>query len=299
LRPYPLGLRFSGKNMSPLPGWLSGCQHVALNMSNVDLPNQLHFALFHGSGGFLLKPPEMLVADSHADKKEKKRARRHSAHDDVYWPPPRQTVHQVAVEILSLHNLPKRGEQRPRYIGSRGACHQFAPELSGSASRPDYSDPSSPSISVSLHPIGGFCAVSKTLPLPAVLDTSTTTSIVKANGLRAEFGEKIFCVAAEPHAAFLRVRVADGIHEPAYATAVLGRIKPGNRVLQMRSPLGTRIELCFVLVRVHFDSLRNIWPSARQARMNAVEYFDAIDNLNNVRKELAEVKGRADHAPTE
>eukprot|EP00966_Prymnesium_polylepis_P289876 6695801-Prymnesium_polylepis.1 len=114
LRPYPLGLRFSGKNMSPLPGWLSGCQHVALNMSNVDLPNQLHFALFHGSGGFLLKPPEMLVADSHADKKEKKRARRHSAHDDVYWPPPRQTVHQVAVEILSLHNLPKVCASRAR-----------------------------------------------------------------------------------------------------------------------------------------------------------------------------------------
>eukprot|EP00966_Prymnesium_polylepis_P150969 3487568-Prymnesium_polylepis.1 len=24
LRSYPLGLRFSGKNMSPLPGWLAG-----------------------------------------------------------------------------------------------------------------------------------------------------------------------------------------------------------------------------------------------------------------------------------
>ena len=29
LRPFPLGLRFSGKNMSPLPCWLAGAQHVA------------------------------------------------------------------------------------------------------------------------------------------------------------------------------------------------------------------------------------------------------------------------------
>ena len=29
VRPFPLGLRFSGKNMSPLPGWLAGAQHVA------------------------------------------------------------------------------------------------------------------------------------------------------------------------------------------------------------------------------------------------------------------------------
>eukprot|EP00966_Prymnesium_polylepis_P314700 7271743-Prymnesium_polylepis.1 len=32
LRPFPLGLRFSGKNMSPLPCWLTGAQSVALNM---------------------------------------------------------------------------------------------------------------------------------------------------------------------------------------------------------------------------------------------------------------------------
>eukprot|EP00966_Prymnesium_polylepis_P121521 2808497-Prymnesium_polylepis.1 len=59
LRADPLGLRFSGRNMSPLPGWLSGAQNVALNMSNTDVPVQLHFALFTGSDGFRLKPPEM------------------------------------------------------------------------------------------------------------------------------------------------------------------------------------------------------------------------------------------------
>ena len=184
---------------------------------------------------------------------------------------------------------------------------------------PDYSDPSSPSISVSLHPIGGappgrqsaarssgahgahmtpsllvlfftasdplagFCAVSKTLPLPAVLETETATSTVRANGLRAEFGEKIFCVAAEPHATFLRVGVIDVKHEPAYTIAVLGRIKPGYRVLQMRNPLGTHIELCFLLVRVHFDSLRNIWPSVRQVCAVPTPTAFARDGLSLLR----------------
>ena len=32
VRPYPLGLRFSGINMNPLPCWLSGMQYVCLNM---------------------------------------------------------------------------------------------------------------------------------------------------------------------------------------------------------------------------------------------------------------------------
>eukprot|EP00966_Prymnesium_polylepis_P047997 1111329-Prymnesium_polylepis.2 len=45
--------------MSPIPGWLAGAQNVALNMSNVDLAVQVHFALFHGSAGFVLKPREM------------------------------------------------------------------------------------------------------------------------------------------------------------------------------------------------------------------------------------------------
>ena len=67
LRPFPHGLRTSGRNMSPLPFWLSGAQSVALNMSNNDLPLHLHFALFKGSDGFVLKPPEMLAAPLKSD----------------------------------------------------------------------------------------------------------------------------------------------------------------------------------------------------------------------------------------
>ena len=42
----------------------------------------------------------------------------------------------------------------------------------------------------------------------------------------------------------VRVVVMDGDTEVAYETAVLGRLRRGYRVLQLRSQLGTRIELC-------------------------------------------------------
>ena len=109
LRPYPLGLRISGNNMSPLPGWLAGAQSIALNMSpiegRVDLAVQLHFALFDGSGGYVLKPPEMRSRFPWEEKDST--TPRLGAEDDVYWPPPRPRLHRVTVDILSLHNLPK------------------------------------------------------------------------------------------------------------------------------------------------------------------------------------------------
>ena len=87
---------------------------------------------------------------------------------DEFWPPPREQLHCTSIELLSLHNLPKRTEQRPRYDGSRGACHRFHQrELSGKAIQPDGLPPSSPAISVSLHPIGGVrmpCTISRLSP---------------------------------------------------------------------------------------------------------------------------------------
>ena len=99
LRPFPLGLRFSGKNMSPLPCWLAGAHCVAINMSNNDLATQLHFALFNGSGGYVLKPPEMRTGGASTAEA--------AGGADEYWPPPRAELHRTTIEILSLHNLPK------------------------------------------------------------------------------------------------------------------------------------------------------------------------------------------------
>eukprot|EP00966_Prymnesium_polylepis_P205556 4763703-Prymnesium_polylepis.1 len=81
--PFPHGLRFSGKNMSPLPCWLAGAQYPALNFGGrCDLAVQLHFALFAGSVGFVLKPLEM--------RTELPVAR--SSISEAYWPPPRERL---------------------------------------------------------------------------------------------------------------------------------------------------------------------------------------------------------------
>jgi hypothetical protein len=197
VRPFPLGLRFSGKNMSPLPGWLAGSQNVALNMSNIDLPVQLHFALFKASGGFVLKPPEMCFGDAAASLPASWRlSAASSAADDErrdadveYWPSFRGFLHMTTLELLSLHSAPEvsaattnyvcataqnnrmqasprtssfflwqRRERRPRFDGSRSACHQYCKELSGTAASPGNSNPLPVAVTVSLHPVGGVCA---------------------------------------------------------------------------------------------------------------------------------------------
>ena len=80
----------------------------------------------------------------------------------------------------------------------------------------------------------GFCAVSTILPLSQSVETEVTLD-PEDNGMNADFGEKLHCIAAEPLATFVRVSVVDGAQEVAYETAVLGRLRRGYRVLQLRS----------------------------------------------------------------
>eukprot|EP00966_Prymnesium_polylepis_P117077 2705278-Prymnesium_polylepis.1 len=259
-------------------------------MSNVDVALQIHFALFKGSAGYVLKPPEMRgksLMDEAGRRSSASASRRSSLPDelsprtsrwnvvnslrvshvnvarashvnvdddsrdsneseppheseplresepqsprnyghlrttspvrmapderdsesseaiadhDEYWPPPCEKLYCTTLHIFSLHNIPKvtntersiqtqnidrnlhvldefrlpcharpsppptvplvqRGEQRPRYDGSREQCHTFVKELSGRGwVLPNDSDPSSPSIGVSLHPVGGDAA---------------------------------------------------------------------------------------------------------------------------------------------
>jgi hypothetical protein len=93
------------------PCWLGGTQHVALNMSNTDLAIQLHFALFKGSGGFVLKPPRMGIDDYDGDDGGWQTS--DESLGDFYWPPSRELLHRVSIELLSLHNLPKVQNARP------------------------------------------------------------------------------------------------------------------------------------------------------------------------------------------
>jgi len=309
LRPFPLGLRFSGKNMSPLPCWLGGAQNICLNFSDNDLAVQLHFALFNGSDGFVVKPLEMLQRSKQEAEEQDHQSMTHSLRpsmtpslrsserssisvaiqdDDDYWPPHRDKLYYTSIEILSLHHCPKRSERRPRLNGSRADVHKYHPELSGASAAPDNLEPSSPALLLSLHPIGGFCGLSEVMPLQRNVEAEVKLKTSKDNGLNAQFAKKVHCVAAEPHACFLRVGVIDGGREVAYETCVLARLRPGYGVLQLRGVLGTRIELCFLFVRIaEGRDLMNRWPTVRQLR---VQNLKRLSNLNNANLEIDELK---------
>lgn len=166
-------------------------------------------------------------------------------------------------EVLSLHNLPKRGEHRPRRLGP---CHAHAPALSGTRAPPGRDEPSSPAVSLSLHPIGGFCTISSTLPAKGVV-AERTTSAINGNGLNPRFAQTFHCLAAEPHETFLKVSVVEeGGREVAYETCILGRLRPGYRNFRLRDRLGTRIELCHLFVRISFGREPNEWHSPTDLR---------------------------------
>jgi hypothetical protein len=119
--------------------------------------------------------------------------------------------------------------------------------------------------------LSGFSAVSTTLPLPQNVEHEFVTSAIYGNGMNAPLGETVHCIAAEPHATFLRIGVIDEDYRTdiAYTSAVLGRLRRGYRVLQLRNALGTRIELAYLLVHIGFSSETNFWPSPRHVRARA------------------------------
>ena len=82
-------------------------------------------------------------------------------------------------------------------------------------------------------------------------------------GLHARVAHVVHCVAAEPHATVLRVSVVDGEteREIGYETAVLGRLRPGYRVLRLRDSLGTRIAHCYLLVHIRHGSMQHEWAT--------------------------------------
>jgi hypothetical protein len=129
------------------------------------------------------------------------------------------------------------------------------------------------------HNLTGFCTVSDTLPLPKRVRSEVSLK-ARDNGLNPGFNDKkVHCVAAQPMSVFLRASVTDGGQEIAYETAVLGRLRGGYRVLCLRGPLGTRIELCVIFVRISFGVEPNHWASPRQQEQQIREQRARIEQL--------------------
>ena len=73
---------------------------MALNTSDNDLAMQLHFALFDGAAGFVLKPLVMCGVQQTMME--------HRLPEDVeYWPAPGRQLHRTSIKFLSIHLCPK------------------------------------------------------------------------------------------------------------------------------------------------------------------------------------------------
>ncbi|KAI5249966.1 phosphoinositide phospholipase C [Aureobasidium subglaciale] len=56
MRVYPKGMRVSSSNLDPAPFWRMGAQIVALNWQYINAATMLNQAMFHATGGWVLKP---------------------------------------------------------------------------------------------------------------------------------------------------------------------------------------------------------------------------------------------------
>ena len=117
---------------------------------------------------------------------------------------------------------------------------------------------------------------------------TTGAPAVRSNGMNAEFGQMLHCVASEPHATFVRITLLEGTNEVAFESAVLGRLRCGYRVLQLRDLLGCKIELCYLFVHITWGSELNFWCSARQLRVASMEHGKESARLQNMLSELSQ-----------
>jgi len=121
--------------------------------------------------------------------------------------------------------------------------------------------------------------VTQELPPPQEPVTSFATRTVESNGLHAYFDESVHCLAAEPFQTILRLAVIDAEQEVAYETAVLGALRPGFRCVQLRSKLGTRIEMCYAFVHIECGVAPNAWLEMPTLRRRLHEQALELDKL--------------------
>jgi hypothetical protein len=67
MRAYPKGTRIASSNLDPSMFWRVGVQMVALNWQRVDKGMMLQEAMFHGTGGWAVKPTDHLSTATYQD----------------------------------------------------------------------------------------------------------------------------------------------------------------------------------------------------------------------------------------
>ncbi|EOD27058.1 hypothetical protein EMIHUDRAFT_204945 [Emiliania huxleyi CCMP1516] len=151
-----------------------------------------------------------------------------------------------------------------------------------------------------LYAIGGFCAVSREpQPQPEAQGvTRLTTAVAEGNGLNPTFDETFHCLAAEPHQTILRVVVEDEGRLVAYETAVLGSLRCGYRCLHLRSPSGTRIDSCCLLLHISVSTEPNTFGTADELRSMVQSQRSLISQQSRDIHQLSEELSRLGSQPS-
>ena len=219
-----------------------------------------------------------------------------------HWPPAREELRLLEIQLLGLYHLPTTGEARPSL---EERLHQHVRELSGAHLPPTCGSPAAPSVCLTVHEIGGFVAIA---PSIEELKRSGDTSFQDAKrlkvpssgvgGLCAAFGgASAFCLVAEPWECLLRVGVQDGESEVAYEAMVMGALRPGYRCVPLRVPAtGCLIQGCVLLVRISIDSAPSAWiddhDTLRRKILKQQEDLDEqAKTIAQQAKELAKLRG--------
>ena len=161
------------------------------------------------------------------------------------------------------------------------ALTRYEPQLSGRPPLlPAQGGISSPRVSVELLPIGGICGVALELPARRLKDVHLTRRAAE-NGLNSCFNETLHCLAQEPTTTVLRVAVLEGDKDVAYETCLISSLRPGYRVLHLRSLLGTRIECAVLFVRISLGVEPNNFGLSGEAAQKQLAGSEArIKQLN-------------------
>ena len=217
--------------------------------------------------GKLWPPPREEVHRTELKARARARLARQPTEARAAGPPPRQPTERPTAQVLSLHQLPTRDECRP-LLGE--PHHPFVSRLSDSPRPPSgaRASVSCPRVCVELHAIDGFCAVAREPQPPPEAQgvTRLVTAVAEGNGLNPTFDETFHCLAAEPHQTILRVVVEDEGRLVAYETAMLGSLRCGYRCLHLRSPSGTQIDSCCLLLHISVSTEPNTYGTVDELR---------------------------------
>lgn len=343
-RLYPRATRVASDNYDPLPAWRLGVQMAALNYQTNDLPMQLNRAFFARGGGtgYVPKPIELrtsalrrrlppqapldaadptaavntaaatatsaataiAAASARASAAATEGSGRSEGGGDAAtppWPLPRAELCLLSLRLIAVYHLPTLGEHRPCNFGPMDTC---VPELSGVPTPPTGAVVAAPSVSVSVHPLGGFGAVAADVD---TLKRSGSRSFGHrlnlpskggATGLIATFDAPAHCLLAEPWEALLRVAVLHaGEVELAYEAVVAGALRTGYRCLPLREPAsGSLIDGCALLMHIERSAAPQAWVADHDELRETIGSQAATihaqrEALNEQAKEIERLQG--------